>query len=69
MQFDTASQSSVTISCVKMNKFYPYFLILLGLLILFIIGQPIAAGVCLLIGIVMVIESIWPERWEHDTIS
>lgn len=49
-----------------MKKFYPYLLILLGLLILFIIGQPTIAGVCLLLGIVMVLESIWPEKWEAD---
>ena len=47
-------------------KALPYILILLGLLVLFIIGQPIAAGVCLLLGIVMVLESIWPEKWESD---
>lgn len=44
----------------------PYFLILLGLLILLIINQSIVAGVCFLFGIVMVIESIWPEKWEAD---
>lgn len=49
-----------------MKKLLPYFLILLGLLILFIIGQPIAAGVCLLLGIVMIFEQIWPEKWEAD---
>lgn len=48
------------------KKFSPYLLILLGLLILFFIGQPIAAGVCLLLGIVMVLESIWPEKWESS---
>ena len=49
-----------------MKKVLPYLLILLGLLILFIIGQPIAAGVCLLIGIVMIFEQIWPEKWGVD---
>ena len=47
-----------------MKKLYPYLLILLGLFLLFFIGQAEVAGVCLLIGIVMVIESIWPEEWE-----
>lgn len=49
-----------------MKKILPYLLILLGLLVLFIIGQPIAAGVCLLLGIVMIFESIWPEEWESE---
>lgn len=47
-----------------MKKSIPYLLILLGLLILFVIEQPIAAGVCLLLGIVMMLEQIWPEEWE-----
>lgn len=49
-----------------MKKSIPYLLILFGLLILFIIEQPIVAGVCLLIGIVMILESIWPEKWGVD---
>ena len=44
-----------------MNKILPYLLILLGLFILFMIQQPIVAGVCLLLGIVMILESIWHE--------
>lgn len=44
----------------------PYLLILLGLFILFMIQQAIAAGICFLIGIVMIIEHIWPEKWESD---
>ena len=44
----------------------PYFLIVLGLLFLFLIGQEIPAGVCFLIGFVMIIETILPERWESD---
>lgn len=49
-----------------MKKVLPYLLILLGLLILFVIEQPIVSGVVLLLGIVMVLESIWPEKWEAD---
>ena len=47
-------------------KLLPYLLILFGLLLLFIIGQAIPAGVCFLIGIVMILERIWPEKWESD---
>ncbi len=46
-----------------MKKGLPYLLILFGLLLLFILGQAIPAGVCFLIGIVMIIEGFWPEKW------
>ncbi len=47
----------------------PYLLILFGLLVLFFMGMAEVAGICLLIGIVMVIESIWPEKWEADKLK
>lgn len=50
-----------------MLKILPYLLILLGLFILFMIQQPIAAGICLLFGIIMIFEQIWPEKWEADS--
>ena len=43
--------------------FSPYILLFLGLFLLLFMGQVIAAGVCLLLGIVMIIERIWPEKW------
>ena len=49
-----------------MKKLYPFLLIFFGLFILFIVGQPIVAGVCILLGIVMIFESIWPEKWEAN---
>ena len=49
-----------------MKKYYPYLLILLGLFLLFWMNQAPAAGVCLLLGIVMIFESIWPEEWESE---
>ena len=49
-----------------MKKLYPFLLLLFGLFILFIVDQPIVAGVCILVGIVMIIETIWPEKWETD---
>jgi len=48
------------------KKSKPYLIILLGLLLLFWFNQVIPAGVFLLLGIVMIIESIWPEKWEAD---
>ena len=47
-------------------KSTPYLIILLGLVFLLWFDQAIPAGVCLLLGIVMIIESIWPEEWEAD---
>ena len=49
-----------------MKQYYPYLLILLGLFFLFWMNQAPAAGVCLLLGIVMILEKIWPEEWEAD---
>lgn len=50
----------------KVFKISPYFLILFGLLLLFYMGKAIPAGVCILIGIVMIIEKVWPEKWEVE---
>ena len=52
-----------------MKKLYPYFLLLLGLFLLLFLGQAEAAGVCILIGIVIVIESIWPEEWKSEKLN
>lgn len=49
-----------------LKKLLPYLLILLGLFLLLFIGLAIPAGVCLLLGIVLTIESIWPEKWEKE---
>lgn len=47
----------------KIKATSPLCIIILGLFLLFFVGQPIPAGVCFLIGIVMIIEMIWPEKW------
>ena len=49
-----------------MKKFYPYLFVILGQFLLFWMNQAPIAGVCLLLGIVMIIESIWPEKWEKE---
>lgn len=49
-----------------LKKATPYLLLIFGLLLLFLIGQAEAASVCILLGIVMIILSIWPEEWEAD---
>lgn len=56
-----------------MNKTFkslsPYFLLIFGLFLLLFINQPIPAGVCFLIGVVMIIERKWPEKWGNESIS
>ena len=47
----------------SLKRLLPYLLILLGLILLFYLGQAIPAGVCFLIGIVIIFERIWPEEW------
>lgn len=46
----------------------PLFLILFGFILLFFIGHAISAGICFLIGIVVLIENIWPEKWGKDGV-
>ena len=48
------------------KRLSPLLLIFLGLILLFWIGQAIPAGACLLVGIVIIVESIWPEKWDAD---
>lgn len=50
----------------SLERFFPYLLILLGMLLLFFVEQPLAAGVCFQFGIVMIILRIWPEKWDAE---
>lgn len=47
-------------------KALPWLLIVIGLLLLFVKGIAIPAGVLFLLAYVMIIEQIWPEEWEAD---
>lgn len=49
-----------------MKKIIPFLLIILGLFVLLFIGVAEVAGVCLLLGIVMILLEIWPEKWEAN---
>ena len=49
-----------------MKRMLPYLLILFGLFLLLFVGQAIPAGVCFLLGVVMIFEKIWPEEWDAD---
>lgn len=44
----------------------PFLVIIFGLFLLFFMDKPMPAGVCILIGVVMIIERIWPEKWGID---
>ena len=48
------------------KRLLPYLVFLVGLFLLFYMGMAVYAGIFLLLGIVMIIESIWPEKWEAD---
>ena len=50
----------------NLKKSTPCLLIVLGLFLLFLINQPILAGACFMICIVIILENIWPEEWEAD---
>lgn len=50
-------------------KVKSWHFIVLGLFLLFFMGRAEAAGVCLLIGIVMLFERIWPEKWGTEKVS
>ena len=47
----------------KYIQFLPYLIIIWGLFLLIKMNQPIPAGVCFLLGLVVIIERIWPEKW------
>lgn len=44
-------------------KIMPYLLIIIGILLLLFLDLPIPAGACVLIGLVMIFDKIWPEKW------
>ncbi len=46
-----------------MKKVLPYLLLLFGLLFLILLSRPVPAGIFILVGIVCIIEKIWPEKW------
>lgn len=47
-------------------KLVLFFLFLLGVIFLILMEMPIPAGICILIGAVIILESIWPEKWITD---
>lgn len=49
-----------------MKKITPFLLIIFGIILLLVFSLPIPAGACVLIGLVMIIDKIWPERWESN---
>ena len=51
---------------IKSSKLIPFFILFLGLFLIFIFDQTIPAGICFLIGIVMIIDNVWPEKWGNE---
>ncbi len=50
-----------------LKKTLPFLLILLSMFLLFFAIQPIPACICLLIGIVIMVEKRWPENWDTNS--
>ena len=50
-------------------KVLPYLLILSGLIILFMSNMAPVAFVCFIIGIVLIMERMWPEKWDTENTS
>jgi hypothetical protein len=44
-----------------MIKALPYLLLAIGLIALFFVGNIYVAGVCITLGVVMILERIWPS--------
>lgn len=44
-----------------MIKALPYILLLVGLITLFVVGNVYVSGVCITLGIVIILERIWPS--------
>ena len=47
---------------IDINKYMPYIFVLLGILLLGYMGQIYPAVACFLIGLIMILEKIWPEK-------
>ena len=50
-----------------LKKLSPYLVILLGMFTLFFIGQAEVAFGCFILGIILIIERFWPEKWGEDS--
>lgn len=51
----------------KMMKAMPWLLIFGGFFALTILPAIVAGG-CILLGIIMLIEKLWPEEWSNEKI-
>lgn len=51
------------------KKASPFLLIFLGILVLLILNLASIAGILILIGIVIIIERIWPEEWDSFDLN
>lgn len=58
--------SVFSISGLINNKFFPFLLLALGIYALIVLNQSIIAGACFVIGISMMLNWIWPEKWGEE---
>lgn len=58
--------SNFRISGLISHKCFPFLLLALGLYFLVALNQAIVAGVCLVVGISMILNWIWPEKWGEE---
>lgn len=49
-----------------LKKLSPILVLLFGVFLLLIIGQAEMSGVFILLGVVMIILRIWPEKWDAE---
>lgn len=49
-----------------MKNLFPLLTILTGFILLLFAGMPTIAGLFVLVGIVMIVERIWPEKWSNS---
>ena len=54
---------------INLVKWTPLLIIFLGVFLLFILKQAEVAFVCFFFGIVIIIERIWPEKWDSGNNS
>lgn len=56
----------MTLECLMKKKVTPFLLVLLGFIVLAYNGQAIVAGALMVIGITIILNWIWPEKWGEE---
>ncbi len=69
LRFKVKQNIVMSISKLVGPKAMPFLLILLGLLVMIVTEQAIISGAFLVIGISMILNWIWPEKWESKNVG